>query len=114
MDNQERHLLVSTLKSKINIVNEEIKLKKLELEELNKKMWDAKMIKFSWDELMEWLIENRPKNDYKKNPIVSNGTHMTYCCIEEGELRVGMAGGDDRFRRGCDLFVPYNFPSWGN
>lgn len=114
MDYQERHLLVQTLESKINIVKEEIKLKELELSELNNKAFHARMIRFTWDGLKEWLLKNRPENDYKKNPLVSNGYHSTCCCINKnGELQVGPFGsGDDRFRKGCDLFVPYTFQDW--
>jgi len=113
MDTQERHLLVSTLESKMRIVKEEIKLKELELSKLSNEIFDARMIKFTWNELKEWLLKNRPENDYKNNPIVSNDTHVTYCYIDkDGELCIGAFGGDDRFPRGCDLYVPYNFTSW--
>lgn len=113
MDTQERQSLIKSLEARKELLEAEIKMKKVEVDTLHSQIFDALMIKFTWDELRDWLKKNRPENDYRRNPIVSNGSQATYCKLDdEGNLVIGAFGGDYMFPNGCELFVPYDFKSW--
>src|SRR5688572_5559935 len=114
MDTNERHNKVLELKTKLTTLEEEVRHKCIEKMHLKKEIFEAEWIEFTWDELRDWLKANRPENDYQKNPMVSNGFHATsYCFLtDSGELQIGSWFHNDQFRRGCPLFVHYQFKSW--
>jgi hypothetical protein len=111
--NQQNHKTVLELRSKITIKEEEIKLKELELSSLRKDLFDVEWVRFSWKQLEEWLKANRPLNNYHENPIVTNGHHQSYCYINsKEELEIGGYYHNDRFPRGKDIYVAYDFKNW--
>ncbi len=115
METTEKHNKVLELRSKLKIKEEERNLKQLEITALNKELFDAEWVKFTWQELESWLKENRPENDYEKNPVISNssGWHKTYCKLTDtDELQVGPYYNHDNFPRGKDLYVAYDFRNW--
>jgi len=113
MDLNENRIL--ELKAKKNILSDEIKLKHLEIESIDKQLLNLEWVRFTWSELEVWLKANRPENDYSKNPTVSrlDGLEKTYCKLTNGgELQIGAYYYNDLFPRGRDLLVSHNFKNW--
>jgi len=101
---------VEILKSTINIKKEEINIKQKELLELQKELSNIEWIETSWEELKEYLIQNKPDNRYESNPKVFNGSEYSYCKITEtGELQIGPYYDNDNFPRNKPLYVAYDF-----
>lgn len=115
MENSERLRKINELNSKIRISQEEIKLKNLEQSSLRQELFDLEWPIMKWDELTIWLKENRPENDYQKNPTVISldGHNIDYCKLtEDGELQIGPYFHRDHFPRGTSVRVSYDFKSW--
>ena len=115
MDNEKRRIKSQELNSKINIKIEQRKLLELEITSLRKELFETEWIKFTWDELENWLKENRPENNYEDNPIVTdvNNYHIEYCFInKDGKLQIGAWENNDRFPRSRDLYVRYDFKKY--
>jgi len=102
---------VEILKSTINIKKEEINIKQKELLELQKELSNIEWIETSWEELKDWIINNRPNNDYQSNPKVKNkqGIYSYSVINENGELQIGPYYDNDNFPRNKPLYVAYDF-----
>lgn len=101
------------IRQKIKITEAEIELKKSELGRLHKELFEAEYIPITWEGLKQWLIENRPENDYAQNPIIANEWRdKSYCLIKDGQLRIGAYFHNDKFPRGCKLFVHNKYAAW--
>ena len=111
----ERRRKVLELRSKLKIKIAEINLKELELADIKKELLEAEWVRFTWQQLENWLKENRPKSKYRDNPMVKSldGYHISHCRLnEEGELQIGPYFHHDNFPRGKDLRVAYDFRPW--
>ncbi len=104
MDNI-KSLQLQIEKAKIAIREQELKIA-----QLKKDLFDLEFVKMSWVELEEWLLKNG-HDDYRLNPQVTDKFkhEITYCKIVGGEMQVGAYYNNDRFPRGCDLYVSRNF-----
>lgn len=111
MENKEAEIRVLKLKEKQKEV--EIKIAQEELMKLRKEVFELEYPVMKWDDLEQWLRENRPKNNYTENPIVSrlnNEHYKSYCKLnEKGELEIGGYWNKDGYPRGRDLRVHYKF-----
>ena len=113
MAKDEKTMQIDNINSKILLKQAMIEQLKSEISILQNELFLIKWVKISWNELEEWLKENRPENDYKKNPMVSNGSSTNYCRLnKEGKLQIGAWEHTDGFRQGRDLFIMYNFQSY--
>lgn len=111
------HKKVLELKAKLEIKKQEIALKKLELENISDELFKTEWIRFTWDELFLWLKKNKPpESKYYNNPTVKSisGYHSSYCFItDKDELQIGAYYHNDHFPRGEDIYVAYDFRTWG-
>lgn len=115
MTNQEREQRLKKLEAKMNLIKAEIAFKTNEYNEIKAEIEATEWVKIGWYELETWLKNNRPQNQYEKNPRVKSngGSHTSYCKInDDGELQIGAYYHNDFFPRGADLYVTYNFENY--
>lgn len=102
------------IRAKIKILQGEIELKKAEIARLNLELFKVEYKPITWEELKNWLIENRPENIYAKNPrVVNKYKEESYCFINDnGDLQTGPYEHYDKFPRGCEMFVHREYLPW--
>lgn len=102
------------IKSKLKLKSDEIQIKKQELEQIERELFELEWVKFTWQELEDWLKKNRPNEKYGNCPVVCNRFgSKDYCQInKDGVLQIGAYYHNDRFPRGNDAFVAFDFRSW--
>lgn len=115
MENNE----VRELKALIEMKEAEIELNKIQLKKLKNKLFHTEWEYITWDDLEAWLKDNRPENNYEKNPSVVPNTpedfewalqNSTYCKLIKTNLgietlQVGPYLNDDRIKRHTGMYV---------
>ncbi len=113
----DKKLKIKELESKLKIKNEEVNLLNLESHSIRCELLELEWPIMQWYELEKWLKENRPENDYTKNPMIKhifpNQVPETYCKLNKnGKLQIGAYEYNDYFKEGSPVRVSHDFKSW--
>lgn len=107
---------LAELKALAAVYRAEIELKQQQLKTLTDRIAALEWQPIEWDALEQLLKTEYSGCDYRKCPTVSQrgGLNQTHCSInDKGELVVGPYFHNDRFPRGCSLFIHHARKTWG-
>ena len=102
---------LNVLYQRLEIVKAEANLKYIEMEQIKKEIAEIEWVLWTWDDLEQWLKENRPVDDRGKYPTVRDTDgRKSYCKLsDKREMIIGGYYHNDHFPRGEDVYVHHEF-----
>lgn len=109
LQSEDEFSYVDILREQKKIAESKIKVLQLQISSYERQIFESTFKKVTWNDYERWLLEN--DKGYEQNPIVvrSMGTPCEYSFIaSDKKLQIGAFYQNDRFPRGCDLWVDFN------